>query len=349
VAVTQTGEPKGNMTELDLDKLSTADIKKLWQQTTAKAKQRAEQKKTDPVTDVTGDGDDYFIDSWGCAVPGKRPEKKTVETYVGPDGYVYECLPGQKPPALSGNGLVDWLNQQDIAADPELKSALGETNLYFEGQTTVGESEILLTGKLESRGWIVDSRSQDNPALNLGFRLSRSLTRDQAVEQAVAYVESKGEPQFKTLSENEERMIERMAVTNRLQAFVFYIQARLPDDLANRFLELGEAGDELGIQKFASDEKISEIVEEGVAHCYFWSNPRANESFFSFVRESDDGRLWTFSLLDNLWARYNFASSIDKLDSQAPPTAEELDQLSDEEIERRLTEARKLRAKNQIR
>ena len=145
-----------------------------------------------------------------------------------------ELKPGEKPTALSGNGLVDWLNQQDIAADPELKEALGETNLFFEGHRTVAESEIILTGRLESRGWIVDSRS-DNPRLNLGFRLSRSLTRDEAIEQSAAYVESKAGPQFKTLSEDEERMIERMAVTNRLQAFVFHIEARLPKTLPTDF------------------------------------------------------------------------------------------------------------------
>ena len=107
MAVTKTGKPKGNMAQLDLDKLSTAEIKKLWQQTTAKAKQRAEHRNTDPVTDVTGDGDDYYIDGLGNAIPGRRPEKKTVNTYVDASGYVQELKPGEKPPALSGNGLVD--------------------------------------------------------------------------------------------------------------------------------------------------------------------------------------------------------------------------------------------------
>jgi hypothetical protein len=67
-------EPMPAIPPVDLDKLSTAEIKRLWQQTTAKAKQRAEQRNTTSVTDVTGDGDDYYIDNWGCAVPGKRPD-----------------------------------------------------------------------------------------------------------------------------------------------------------------------------------------------------------------------------------------------------------------------------------
>ena len=82
---------------------------------------------------------------------------------------------------------------------------------------------------------------------------------------------------------------------------------------------------------------------------FYWSNPRATESFFDFVRANDDGRIWNFGLLENLWNRYNLASSLDKLDSQAAPTPEDFDAMSDEEIEKTLTEARKLRARNQIR
>jgi hypothetical protein len=280
--------------QLDLEKLSNEEIKRLWKETTARARNKAEQREIAASTEPTDEG--YYRDPHGNIVEGKKPLPKTAGHYIDANGYVQELAPGEKAPALSGNGLVDWLNQQDVASDPELKEALGETNLFFEGQMTVGENEILLTGKLERGGWVIDSRSQ-NPELNLAFKLSRSLTKDEAVEQAVSCLESKAGPQFKTLSEDEERMIERMAVTNRLQAFVFYIQARLPENLANRFLELGVAGDDLGIQKFAADEKVSEIIEEGVAHCFYWSRPRANESFFTFVRDNDDGRLWTFNPL----------------------------------------------------
>jgi hypothetical protein len=99
------------MPELDLNKLSTAEIKRLWQQqTNAKAQERSDQTKTNPVSDVIGDGDDYYIDGFGNAIPGKRPQKKTAGTYVDANGYVQELKSGEKPPALSGNGLVDWIN-----------------------------------------------------------------------------------------------------------------------------------------------------------------------------------------------------------------------------------------------
>jgi hypothetical protein len=312
-----------------------AEIKRLWQQTTARAKQRVEQAQTSLVTDVTSDGDDYYIDGFGNAIPGKRPPKKTAETYVDANGYVQE---GQAP-HTSGNSLVDWLNTVDISHDPEVREALGENNLFFEQPIAIGENKILLTGRLESKGWIVDSRS-DDPKLNLGFRLPRRLTRDQAIEEAAAYVESKAGPQFKTLFEDEERMIERMAVTNRLQAFLFYIQARLPDDLANR---LGAAGDELGIQRFAAEKEISEIVEDGVFQAFRWNNIRVGDEFLDFVQANHGGRIIAFALLDNLWNQYNFTASVDRLNAEPPPTAEDFDATSDEQISDLLTRTRKLR------
>lgn len=123
----------------------------------------------------------------------------------------------------------------------------------------------------------------------------------------------------------------------------------MPEDLAARFLELGAAGDELGIQQFASDEKISEIVEEAVAYAFYWNNPRATEEFFDWVRNNDGGRLWSFALLDECWNRYNVTAAVDRLKAEPQPTAEDLEPMSDEEIENTLAEARKLRARNQVR
>jgi hypothetical protein len=335
---------KENMAQLDLDKLSTAEIKQLWQQTTARAKQRVEQAQTSLVTDVTSDGDDYYIDGFGNAIPGKRPPKKTAETYVDANGYVQE---GQAP-HTSGNSLVDWLNTVDVSHDTEVREALGENNLFFEQPITIGENEILVTGKLESRGWIVDTESEKEK-LNLSFRLSRSLSRDEAIGQAVAYIESKAGPRFKTLTDNELRMVERLAIQDRVAAFIFHLQSRLPDELADKFLELGARGSELMILQFAADEKISEIAEEAVAHSFYFSTPRASENFFDWVRANDGGRMWTFALLDSLWNQFNLNASIDRLGAEPPPTAEDFDAMSDEDIEKTLTEARKLRARNQIR
>jgi hypothetical protein len=145
-------------------------------------------------------------------------------------------------------------------------------------------------------------------------------------------------------------MCERMAVTDRVSAFVFYIQARLPEYLADEFLQLGAAGDELAIQKFGADKKISEIAEEACANVFYWNNPKATEDFFEYVRVHDGGRLWVFPLLDDLWNQYRVGSAVNKLARQGEPTAEEVvaaaENMTDEELAATFAEARKLRSRN---
>jgi hypothetical protein len=52
-------------------------------------------------------------------------------------------------------------------------------------------------------------------------------------------------------------------------------------------------------------------------------------------------------LLDSLWQQYTVSSSIDRLTQEDAPTAEELDNLSDEQVSDLLTRTRHL--KNQAR
>jgi hypothetical protein len=82
---------------------------------------------------------------------------------------------------------------------------------------------------------------------------------------------------------------ERRALSNRLNALVFYIQCRLPEDLAERFLQLGADGDEQAILNFAADEKISEVVEEAVANVYYFANSRCTEDFFTCAETMEAG------------------------------------------------------------
>jgi hypothetical protein len=56
--------------------------------------------------------------------------------------------------------------------------------------------------------------------------------------------------------------------------------------------------------------------------------------------------LWSFSLLDSLWNEYRTSSAINRLAQEDPPTAEELDNLSDEQASDLL---RTRRLKNQVR
>ena len=179
------------MTErTDLEKLSNQEIRELWKQTTDRARRIQVERQQNTATETASE-EGFYPDAFGNMVEGVAPKRKEDRYYISPEGYVVYLAGGQKAPQLSGSPLCDWLNTVDVANDPEVREALGEEELYFEGKITVGESEILLTGRLESKGWVVDSRSPEDPKLNLGFRLSRSLTRDQALEQSIAYLGNK--------------------------------------------------------------------------------------------------------------------------------------------------------------
>jgi hypothetical protein len=329
--------------QIDLENLSNREIKELWEKTRNEQRKQMGLREAEArgLTDLQEHDREYYKDNFGNMIEGCRPAPKRTGHYVDTSGYVQELAPGEKAPELSGNRLVDWLNNQDIASDPELRSALGEDNLYFETELRLNDADFVLVGRLEKRGWLVTAQGAGR---EFKFRLTRNLTRDEAIEQAKGYVETKAGPQFRDLTENERRTCERMAVSNRLNALVFYIQCRLQEDLSDRFLQLGAGGDELAILNFAADEKISEIVEEAVANVYYFNNIRADENFFDWVRAHDDGRMWTLTLLDTLFAKYSVETTLDKLDTQDGPTAEDLDQMSDAEIEQTLLAARKLRA-----
>lgn len=335
------------MTQQELESLSNAEIKQLWERTQNELRKQLGFREAQVRANADlGVSDDHYIDDFGNAIEGRRPAPKSTNHYIDPNGYVVDLKSGEKAPEASGNGLADWLKNQDVASDPELRAALGEDNLFFEERITIGEADVLLTGQLESKGWLVTSSAEGR---EFKFRLDRKLTRNEAIAAAVGYVRVKSGPQFKQLSEAELRMCERMSVANRLDAFVFYLQARLPDHLADRFLELGASGNELAIQKFAADEQISKIAEEAVAQTFYWSNPRASENFFEWVRANDGERMWTFALLDSLWNQYQTRFAIDCLDPKEPTTEEVVaaaEKMTDDELAAALAEARKLRSRS---
>ncbi len=69
---------------------------------------------------------------------------------------------------------------------------------------------------------------------------------------------------------------------------------------------------------------MSGIAEEAVACTFYWNNPRATEEFFEWVRARDNGRMWTFALLDSLWSQFQTGNAIHRLGQQDEPTREDV-------------------------
>jgi hypothetical protein len=147
---------------------------------------------------VIGDGDDYYIDGFENAVPGKRPTKKSFKTFVDSEGYIQEIGEHEKIPEKGG--LISWLNNVDVANDPEVREALGEEALYFEHEVAEGDARVLLVGTLGKNGWNVNARSQSEDGEDFRFRLPKQLTRETAIAEAEKYALMRLGPQLKTLS-----------------------------------------------------------------------------------------------------------------------------------------------------
>ena len=328
------------MNQQELEKLSTKEIKSLWDQTRNEQRKQMGLREAQSRANADLGVDDeapYWIDGFGNRIDGEKVEPKTEKTYVDANGYIQY---GDKPD--EGDGLHSWLQTVDLEHDEEVRNALGPELFFEENLNGVG-----LIGQLENNGWLVTVKHGDRP--DYKFRLARNLTRDQAIAQASDYAKIKMGPQFKDLSDEQIRICQRLACGDRNAAFVYYLQARVPGDLADQFLQLGADGNSLGIQTLAAQEDISAVAEEGVMNAFHWANPRCTEDFFDYVRVNDGDRVWTFALLDSLWNQYQLGNAIHSLDRNEPTTEEVVaaaEAMSDEDLAATLAEARKLRGRS---
>jgi len=329
------------MNELNLDNLSNKEIQDLWAKTTTEAKRQHGAKLEAQLQSSDIANDDYYIDNFGNAIEGKPPAPKSGGEYCDERGYMQTLEPGEKPP-LPTNNLKGWLNTIDIVNDSEVREALSAEDLYFE--TKLNGTDLYLLGRLENTGWRISAKTEEGTAFK--FRLSRSLSKEEAITQAENYSKSKLGPVFNTLTPDQLRMAERMSVGNRILAFAFYLQARLPAQLAEKFLSLGRqaeiTGNDLPIHHFAADEKISEIAEEAGIRTFVWSNPEIGDDFLDFVNSNSNGRLLTFALLDSLWDRYKTGSATREPEPTRAEVMEMAEGMSDQELAATIAEARKL-------
>jgi hypothetical protein len=244
------------MNELNLDQLSDAQIKKLWQAKQAKDRQQLQEAERAALADMGIADEGYYRDQFGNIVEGTKPASKSGGYFINSSGYVQELLPGEQPPESgSGDHIRDWLRTVDIANDSEIRAALGEANLYFEEQMKIGDSNTWLIGKLETAGWLVNSRSDDQRIKDLKFRVPKTLSREEAISQAESYVKMKFGPVYPALTTEQIRVCERLACSDRNAAFTYYLRARLPEDIADQMLALASEGNSLGHSRVGRDRR----------------------------------------------------------------------------------------------
>jgi hypothetical protein len=142
-----------NMSELDLEKLSNDEIKKLWKQTTDRARRIQTERRENAIHEPMQD-EGYHKDAWGNLVEGPAPKRKENRYYIDSSGWVVELAEGQEAPQTSGNSLVDWINTVDVSHDPEVREALGQNNLFLGAIDNCWRKRGSSDGKIRNEGLV---------------------------------------------------------------------------------------------------------------------------------------------------------------------------------------------------
>jgi hypothetical protein len=340
--------------ELNLENLSTAEIRELHRATIAEARRQKNidsarvgaQVALNAQLGFTDDaGQECHVDSHGNIAPGPKPKPALDRHVVDEAGYVRELAEGEEVPRTSGFRIVDFVNAN--LDDEEVREALGGLAEELKFSVKLASTDVTISGFLDSNGWHV--RATDDEGFDTKFRLPKTLTRDEALSQSTRHVSSQLGPQFRSLTEPQRIMVERLAASDRQQAMILYVKYRLPEEMQFDFqwsLDVAEAqNDPTGVLEFVSDPKVNAVVEEAVLQTYLWSNPRAGSDFEQYVFENRGGRLITLSLLDVLWKRYSTRGAVNLLTQEQEPSPSEadLDDLSDEQVQVLLQDSKRLR------
>jgi hypothetical protein len=345
------------MPDPNFENLSNTEIKQLYDATRAEAqKQRnLENARTGAGRDLdeqlgfTDDaGDEQHLDGFGNVVPGPKPKANPPRYYTDANGYIQELQEGQEAPQSSGYQIVDWLNRQDVANDPELRAALGPLVEESRFEVTLSDIGHVVSGTCDRRGWHIQCVSEGGHVTR--FLLKGDLARDEALSQASRYIRQQN-PSIHELTEEELRLVALRAANATTMAEISdavleYVRAAIP------FQEILA----LDTDSYLARSDRKELLIQAV---YFvWKNSSLAKGYV----ETEE----SLAYLNNYLASRHFVTVTTLIEgwdafkqqpltglrdierSYAPqpepvPTPEDLDSLSDDEVRRLLTEAKKLR------
>jgi hypothetical protein len=345
------------MADQNLEDLSTKEIDALYKKTLAEAhKQRGlAQAQVQARGDLGIDGE-YYKDQFGNMIPGKKPAAKHIQSYVDSSGYVQDLREGEKAPVPQGKTILEqvanWVNENP--EDPEVKQLLPEDLSEFEGQSE-DYPDYYLLGTLKGTKWYVTALNEKDDARAFKFVLTNDLDREHAIAAAHSYLENQVGPKFRKLTQTDVHKIQRLAASNRDAALSLYICARLPQQWEQEFVRLGAdaeiTGSTMKLLEFTAKPEINPIVEEAVYAVWYWSKPgvELTPELEAFIQARTEDRVLTFPILDSLLQKFQTGRAINYLGSQsaaeAGPSQEDLENLSETEVEELYQKTRVERAR----
>jgi hypothetical protein len=325
----------------NFDNLSTAEVKRLYQQTAALKQQGFAQAQIQAQEDLGIDGD-YHRDSFGNVIFGKKPPAKHIRTYVDHSGYVQELREGETAPAAQGSTLLEKVTQfvNDNADDLDVKELLPVDLSVFEEQSADFPDYCLL-GTLRGKKWYVTALNEKDDARAFKFVLTNDLDRDRAIAAAHRYLENRVGPKYRELSQKDLNLIQRTSVIDRNEAMLLYLRAKLPlpwaQELESLIVQSDITGSVSRVLEYVSKPEINEVLEEAIFSVFFWNKPHIppTEELQEFLQQRTANIVLTFPVLDNLLKQYQTGKAVNQLGSQPVPadvTEQELNNLSDDEV-----------------
>jgi hypothetical protein len=333
------------MAEQNLEDLSTKEIDALYKKTLAEAqKQRNFAQAQLQARENLGLDHEFHKDQFGNIVEGPRPTPKQNRHYVSPEGYVVDLKEGEEAPISQGTTLLSkvtaWANENPD--DPDIKELLPEDLSVFEEQSA-DFPEYVLLGTLRGKKWYVSALNEKNDARAFKFVLSNDLDREHAIAAAHDHLETRVGPKFRELSQKDINLIQRTSVNDRNEAMLLYLRARLPlpwaEELESLIVQSDITGTTSKVLEYVSRPQINEVLEESIFNVFFWNRPHIEptEELKEFLQNRTANIVLTFPVLDVLLKQFQTRKAVNHLDSQsaaeAAPTQEDLENLSETEVE----------------
>jgi hypothetical protein len=340
----------------NFDQLSTTEVKRLYQQTAALKQQGFAQAQIQAQGDLGIDGD-YYRDSFGNVISGKKPPAKHIRTYVDSSGYVQELREGETAPIPQGKTLLEQVTKfvNLNAEDPDIKELLPEDLSVFEEQSADFPDYYLL-GTLRGKKWYVSALNDKDDSRAFKFVLSNDLNREHALAAAHSYLETRVGPKFRELSQKDINLIQRTSVNDRNEAMILYLRARLPlpwaEELESLIVQSDITGTTSKVLEYVSRPQINEVLEEAIFNTWFWNRPHIEPTpeLKEFLEQKTANIVLTFPVLDNLLKQFQTGRAISYLGAadaaNAAPSQEDLENLSDQKVEELYQKTRVERARS---
>jgi hypothetical protein len=334
----------------NFESLSTAEVTRLYRQTleAARKQQGTQQAQSQALEDLGIDGPTWR-DGFGNVIDGVKPAHKQVRTYVDAAGNIRELNDGEVAPEPQGSSVLEKITKfaNEYCTDPEIATLLPVDETVFE--VTLAESGWFLRGDMNRSGvWHIIAIHDDHD--DFKFTLKDNLDRDAAIASASHHVRTLTDPEPRALTPVELRRV-------AIQAANATDVPTLADAVVS-YLRLATGDDSISVDYLARPDRRNLIIE---AIYFCWKNSYAakgfveNEDLLGHIEAYVAGRDFvTIQTFNDAWSSFQTERSrglggwrLEQPEPQ-PLTPKQIEEMSDEEIEANLAEARRLHREGKL-